>query len=168
MSLFWVSQRQFKRLKVKSRNPYWGGRISTMDLLVLITSDQLAFTEKMVSFLHKQAMLRRRSTVLSHPHQLEFPGKTKLCNFLPSLWSQRCSNRIKHFWDYSQTYKFHQSYQTVALIKGPGPVFVPCKPIQPTLMFTSKGITYLSEASCRCSTLSLPENIRLGLKSLPG
>ena len=51
------------------------GRISTVDLLVLNSSDQLFFLLKLkFSFYTKQPTLMRRSTVLSLPLQLVFPG----------------------------------------------------------------------------------------------
>ncbi len=52
-----------------------GGRISTIDLLVLTSLDQLLFKLKVFFFfLTKQASLIKRSTVLSLPLQLVFPG----------------------------------------------------------------------------------------------
>jgi hypothetical protein len=51
------------------------GRISTVDLLVLTGLDQLIFKlNKIFTFVTKQATLMRRSTVLSLPLQLVFPG----------------------------------------------------------------------------------------------
>ncbi len=51
------------------------GRLSTVDLLVLTSLDQLIFKlEILFSFLTKQAILMRRSTVLSFPPQLVFPA----------------------------------------------------------------------------------------------
>ncbi len=47
---------------------YWGGRLSTVDLLVLTSLDQLIFIYKIsFSFFIKQATLMRRSTVLILP-----------------------------------------------------------------------------------------------------
>jgi hypothetical protein len=70
---------------------YWGGRLSTFDLLVLTSLDQLIFKLKILFFLFftKQATLMRRSTVLSLPPHLVFPGKA---NFTPITWpnSGRC------------------------------------------------------------------------------
>ncbi len=51
------------------RNPYWKGRISTVDLLILSTFDHLNLT-----FFIKQPILIRRSTILSKPLLLVFPG----------------------------------------------------------------------------------------------
>jgi hypothetical protein len=51
-----------------------GGRLSTVDFLVLTSLDQLIFKLKIIfSFFAKQATLMRRSTVLSLPRQLVFP-----------------------------------------------------------------------------------------------
>ncbi len=62
-------------LKVLAGKPYWRGRISTVDLLVLTSLDQLLFILKLYfSFNTKQPILMRRSIVLSHPLQLGFPG----------------------------------------------------------------------------------------------
>ncbi len=56
-------------------NPYWGGRLSTVDLLVPASLDWLIFMLKLLlTFVAKQAILMRRSTVLSLPLQLMFPG----------------------------------------------------------------------------------------------
>ncbi len=52
-------------------NPYWVGRHSTVDLLVLTNLDQLLFI-----FVAKQASLMRRSTVPSFPLLLVFPALT--------------------------------------------------------------------------------------------
>ena len=50
-------------------NAYWKERISTVDLLVLTSSDQLLFILKQYYsfFFTKQPILKRRSTVLSLP-----------------------------------------------------------------------------------------------------
>jgi hypothetical protein len=76
-------------------NPSWRGRINTVDLLVLTSLDQLTSkSKKCFTFATKQDTLMRRSTVLSHPLQLVFPGHGHvwLCvcvvfinNFHPSL-----------------------------------------------------------------------------------
>jgi hypothetical protein len=51
------------------------GRISTVDLLVLTSLDQLIFILKILfSFLQNKLILTRRSTVLSLPPQLVFPA----------------------------------------------------------------------------------------------
>jgi hypothetical protein len=55
--------------------PYRGQRFSTVDLLVLTSLDQLLFMlEILFAFVTKQAILIRRSTVLSLLVQLVFPG----------------------------------------------------------------------------------------------
>jgi len=53
---------------VSPRNPFVRGRISTVDLLVLIFADQLVFILKLyfLYFFTKQPLLIRRSTVLTH------------------------------------------------------------------------------------------------------
>jgi hypothetical protein len=54
---------------------YWGGRLSTVDLLVLTSLCQLVFILKILfSFFTKQATLMRSSTVLSLPLSLVFLG----------------------------------------------------------------------------------------------
>ncbi len=51
------------------------GKLSTVDLLVLTSKDQVLFIlQALFSFLTKQVVLMRRSTVLSPPLQLAFPG----------------------------------------------------------------------------------------------
>ncbi len=51
--------------------------LSTADLLVLTSLDQLIFILKIVfTLIKKQATLIRRSTVLSFPPQLVFPALT--------------------------------------------------------------------------------------------
>jgi len=58
-----------------SGKSYWRERLSTVDLLVLTSLDLLVFKLKIIfSFFTKQATLMRRSTVLSLPPQLVFPG----------------------------------------------------------------------------------------------
>ncbi len=58
------------------REPLPKGRISTVGLLVLTSIDQLIFILKIVfTFVTKQAILTRRSTELSLPFQLVFPGQ---------------------------------------------------------------------------------------------
>ncbi len=60
---------------VYARRSYWRGRLSTVDLLVLTSLDQLLFTLKILfTFLTKQATIMRKSTVLSLSPQLVFPG----------------------------------------------------------------------------------------------
>jgi hypothetical protein len=60
-------------------NPYWRGGLSTVDLLVLTSLDQLLFLLKILFTLFtKQATLMRRSTVPSLPFQLGFPGLSKV------------------------------------------------------------------------------------------
>ncbi len=69
-----TSRRKYLKMEVP-RNPNRRERLSTVDLLVLTSSDQLIFTLKIsFAFVTKQATLRRRSSVLSRPLQLAFPG----------------------------------------------------------------------------------------------
>ncbi len=51
-------------------NPYWSGRISTVDLLILTCPEQLLFILKMSITFYKKVILTRRSTVLSLPLQV--------------------------------------------------------------------------------------------------
>ncbi len=66
-------------------NPYWKGRLSTLDQLVLTSLDLLLYIIKIwFTFDTKQITKMRRSTVLSLPFQLVFPAiankdKTELC-----------------------------------------------------------------------------------------
>jgi len=54
---------------------YWGGRLSTVDLLVLTMLDHLfLYWKYYFPFFTKQATVMRRSTVLNHSPQLVFPG----------------------------------------------------------------------------------------------
>ncbi len=67
-------------LGVRAGNPYCRGRLSTVDLLVLTGSNHLDLEMKMYfTFFTKQATLTRRSTVLSFPLQLVFPGQGDPC-----------------------------------------------------------------------------------------
>ncbi len=64
----------------KSYWSYWRGRLSTVDLLLLTSLDKLLFTLKILfTLFKKQAILIRRSTVLSlPPPQLVFPDETQI------------------------------------------------------------------------------------------
>ncbi len=70
-------------LKHKSGKSYWGGRLSTVDLLVLTSLNQLIFiSKKLFSFITKQATLMRRSTALNLlPPQLVSIPCTNLKSF---------------------------------------------------------------------------------------
>jgi hypothetical protein len=58
-----------------SVNPYWRGRLGTVDLLVLTSLDHLVILLKiLITFYTKQATIMRRSTALSLPYQLVVPG----------------------------------------------------------------------------------------------
>ncbi len=62
-------------LLVKSGNPYWCGRHSTVNLLVLTSLGKLHLILKIyVSFWQNKFILMRRSTVLSLPGPRGFPG----------------------------------------------------------------------------------------------
>jgi hypothetical protein len=64
---------------VQARKPYRKGRLSTVELLVLSSLDQLLFIMKaLLTFLTKQSMSMRGSTVLCFPLQLVFPGLVKI------------------------------------------------------------------------------------------
>ncbi len=59
---------------IESGNPYWKGKIGTVDLLARASLDQLIFKLKNIfNLVTTQATLMRRSTVLSLPFQLMFP-----------------------------------------------------------------------------------------------
>jgi len=62
-----------------SGNPYWCGRLSTVDLLVLTSLDEFLFLLIFNRFT-KQATLMRRPTVLSLSLQLVFPGTHSITN----------------------------------------------------------------------------------------
>ncbi len=65
----------FVSTSVLSGNPYWWGRLSTVDLLVLSCLDQLIFSLKIVlTFVTKQASLMRWSAVPSLPLRWAFLG----------------------------------------------------------------------------------------------
>ncbi len=63
----------------KATEPFLkGNRLSTILLLVLISLNQLLIIlQTSFTFFTKQAILTRRSSVLSLPLQLVFPGKAK-------------------------------------------------------------------------------------------
>ncbi len=59
----------------RPEKPYWRERLSTVDLLLLTSSDQPLLKLKVLfTFVTKQAILKRRSTVQSLPFQFVFPG----------------------------------------------------------------------------------------------
>ncbi len=68
------------RLIVRAGKSYWRGRLSTVDLIVLTSLDQLLFKLKILwTFFTKQANIMRRSTVSSLPPHLVFPGTGRRC-----------------------------------------------------------------------------------------
>jgi hypothetical protein len=74
------------------------GRLSTVDLLVLTSLEQLTLILKILfSFFTKQATLIRRSTVQSVPPQLVFPGPLVVLSINCSTTSEQ----------YQVTYKLH-------------------------------------------------------------
>ncbi len=60
-------------------SPYRMGRLSTVDLLVLTSLDQLIVYCILLTFVTKQDTLMRRSTLLSFPVELVFLGRTYEC-----------------------------------------------------------------------------------------
>jgi hypothetical protein len=73
LSLCLAKHRQY----IRAGKPYWSGRLSIVDLLVLTSLDQQLFTLKILfTFVTKQAKLMRRSTVLSLPVHLIFPDQS--------------------------------------------------------------------------------------------
>jgi len=68
-------------------NPYWKGRLSTVDLLKLAILDQLLLImQKLFTFLLKRATLMRSSTVLSLPVLSVFPA-FMFQIFCPMCWN---------------------------------------------------------------------------------
>ncbi len=75
-----IQTQMYKRLSLaaalgmtKAGKTYWIGKLSTLDLLVLTSLDQILFKLKTkFNFLH----VMRRSTVVSLPPQLVFPGQS--------------------------------------------------------------------------------------------
>ncbi len=64
-----------KKWCVKAGKSYWGGRVSSVDLLELSSLDELIFILKIIfSFVTKHATLMRRSTVHSLLAKLVFSG----------------------------------------------------------------------------------------------
>ncbi len=82
---------------------YWRARLSTVDLFVLTSFDQLLFILKILfTFFTKQATLTRTSTVLSPPPQLVFLAQTQL-----TLWlGQNKTNIMRLNWYYYTSCKF--------------------------------------------------------------
>ncbi len=74
--------------------PYWRGRISTIDLLVLTSLDQLLLILKILFiFFTKQASSMRRSTVLGPPLLWGFPVFTNVGQFwVPDHWAISYNN----------------------------------------------------------------------------
>jgi hypothetical protein len=82
-------------------NPYWKGRLSTVDLLVLTSLDQLLLILPILfSFFTNKATLMRRSTVLSLPLRLVFPvcldGADEPSICLSCLWKKYILNKTLH------------------------------------------------------------------------
>ncbi len=67
-----------KQRSDKAGNPYRRGRHSTIDLIVLIRLANFDI-ENIIYVFTKQAYLMRRSTVLSLPVYLGFPGEGIYC-----------------------------------------------------------------------------------------
>jgi hypothetical protein len=84
-----------KSILIEPGKPYWRGRLSTVDLLVLTSLNQLLFTFKIFFTLFtKQGNLTRRWTVLSFPLQLVFPDWT-----LKALINIQIKERTRKFID---------------------------------------------------------------------
>ncbi len=81
-------------------NPYWRGRLSTVDLLLLTSLDQLSLIQQsLFTFFAKQPTLMRRSTVLS------LPRTTILilsCQVLPYPFDLIKSHHGRHLIDVQQ------------------------------------------------------------------
>ncbi len=80
-------------LNVEPGNPYWRERISAVDILALISLDQLLFILKILfTYVTQQATLMWTSTVMSLPLQLVFPGRT-----IPAaqycVWTYHCERK---------------------------------------------------------------------------
>jgi hypothetical protein len=72
-----------KSMPAMAGNSYSRGRISTVDLLLLISLDQLIFRLiKRFTFNINQAILRRRSMLLSLALQLVFPGQGEIYTWI--------------------------------------------------------------------------------------
>jgi hypothetical protein len=86
VSRYILSNPWHQPLKSEAGNPYRKGRLSTVGLFEL-TSSALFIMIILFTFLQKQAVLMRRSTVLSLPLQLVFPGwddaTVKFCAYRP-------------------------------------------------------------------------------------
>jgi hypothetical protein len=59
-------------------NPYWRGRLSTVDLLVLSSLPAAFYHANIIYYFTKLASLMRRSIILSFPLQLVLPGLKKV------------------------------------------------------------------------------------------
>jgi hypothetical protein len=78
---------------IEARNPYWRGRFTTIDLLVLTSLDLLLFImETLFTCLQKQATLMRRSIVLRLPLQLVFPDWNNSQKLSGSQWIHKISS----------------------------------------------------------------------------
>ncbi len=87
----------------KSGKSYWGGRISTVHLLVLTSLESACFKLKILfSFFSKQAALIR-STVLCLPPQLVFPEENS--DWASNLRWQFWKEQLKRSWQ-SNYYSF--------------------------------------------------------------
>ncbi len=82
-------------LIVRSGKSYWRGRLSTVYLLVQASLDQLLLILKVLfTFFTKQAILTRRSTVVSLPLQLVFPSKIILRCLVNTIDIESLQNRL--------------------------------------------------------------------------
>jgi hypothetical protein len=87
----------------KPRNPCRRGKLGTVDLLALPSLDEVVLILKMLftSFM-RQAILMRRSTVLSRPLKLMFPGQT---DGRKNGWKDSQTGRLKDGWTNRQVDK---------------------------------------------------------------
>jgi hypothetical protein len=92
VSLICHGNKIFITLSTDPGNPYWRERISTIDLLVLTSSDQGVF---IWIFFNETPILMRRSTVPSLPVQQGLPGSIYFTHYTAVLIPTK--NFSKHF-----------------------------------------------------------------------
>ncbi len=92
----WMDTLTDRRQMDKSGNPCRRGKLGTVDLLALPSLDEVVLILKMLftSFM-RQVILIRRSTVLSHPLKLMFPGQT---DGRKNGWKDSQTSRLKDGW----------------------------------------------------------------------
>ncbi len=83
---FKILQKGWMTSNTPPGKPYWRGRLSTIDLLVLTSLDQvLLYCNYYLTFFTKHSTLMRRSTVLILPLKLIFPDWTYSAHLKQSL-----------------------------------------------------------------------------------